>query len=171
MSFRSEFKHFVVPMIDGASEVKLAKLTDEVVAWMQSDGTRLSRCVDELLRPIVYEMVQREVARTRRAGMVIINGTVVTRETLEEKARQFSNRWATWLEHAGDRNIRLLEATAPDLAIMANERYRRAGAEQAIGDLWLALAKGLSSGQKVGDVFTPGAIEDMWQKITGEESA
>lgn len=171
MSFRRDFRRFVAPLIDGESVAELPAITDMAVRWMSEDPERMNRCLEELIRPIVYEMVQKIVSETRRPGIIVLGDSVHTKEALQQKAQAMRSRWTTHMEHSGDRHVRLMEASKMDLFQAANERYALAAANRAYGDLWVKMASAMEDGQKVRDRFTAADIDSMFRAITGEESA
>ena len=157
LSARAQLRLWIRDEIAGRTEVKIPVITERVVERLLSDRELLSEYVRTNLGPIVYEEARRVVASSRE--LLLLGDHVVTRDNFKERAGELRRSWGGWLEHAGDRNVLLMEMDADDLQAAESERRKRGDAEHELADLWAALRARLKVDQRVKDVFTPEHIE------------
>lgn len=137
----------------GRSEVALPDVTDAAVSWLMDHPKALRPLLHELVRPLVYTIVQAVAARTR--GRTLVAASVEELAALKRPGRE---RWRAWLEHAGERHVRLHAMTRSDLLAAADAREARGERELAIAAFWRALAAELTGGQTVGERFSTEAL-------------
>lgn len=145
--------------LDGQTTVRLPELTDRMVAHFSTDAEFVSAWLSETLRPIAYDAVQRVIAGTR--AYVIIADEAVPHEEAVRAIKAKRPRWQAFLEHAGDRHVRLFEMTRQDLLLAADEREKRGAAEMRLAALWRYLAEQLNDSETVGQHFTEAQIADI----------
>lgn len=136
------------------------RLTDRVLQEWPRDTLR------DFIRLAVYEQVRLAVARTR--GVILAGDTILRKPEEEYKP---ANDWQRWLEHVGQRHVRLVDMTRDDLTIAAQERRERSRTEAVIADAWDMLASKLGEGETVGQRFNADEIEAIMQMAQQKEGA
>lgn len=139
--------------------VALPEVRAAVVAYVGADPDRLERFLGEVLGPMCYELASRVCARTR--GHVVFGEEVMTREAMKQEVKRRRPRWQAWLEHTGERHVRLWEMRGPDLLAAAAQREARGIVEFRYGALWRELARPLRAGQTVGEVWSEEQVSDL----------
>lgn len=173
-SARSRLRAFIREQIKGKSEVSLVDVAERAVKFVTQDRALLKAVLLELLKPMIYEEARLVVAVSRetpKAGadpsnnLVQLGDEVVSRNVLRQRADKMSRKWMEFVEHAGDRHVRLLDMTADDLLQAEAERRRRGDAEHEYADLWAKLRSRLESGQTVRNVWSAEEIEATYQSV------
>ncbi len=158
-SIRSRVREWVQNEIKDETEVSIPTLTASALAHFRGDQAFIQGLMQEMLRPMVYELAL-AVVQSSRGSLVTLGDTIVTRDEVAKKART-RNVWGTWLEHAGDRHVALLDMTREDLLLAATERQDRGEHELELAKLWRKLADGLEGGQVVRERFSAEEIEKV----------
>jgi hypothetical protein len=148
---------------DGAREVRIPTLTDAVVDRLLTQPKLLRAFLKECIRPLVYDFAQRFCARTR--GHVVLGDDILGREQVDKAIRRLRPRWESWLEHVGDRHIRLVEMTADDLLAAALLRERRAATDVRYAGLWREMAARMAPGQTVGQAFGEEELVEWFARL------
>lgn len=153
-------------------EVKLPDVKQALIDEIKNDAELLDRFLDESLGPLVYDVCQRVVQRTR--GMVVFGDLVLPVQEVRKAARRATPSWSTWLEHTGDRYVRLVDMGPHELQLAENSRLRRIHSEAGIVALLRELRKRVPEGMTVGQVMTHEQLDalatslDVRVTITGE---
>jgi hypothetical protein len=148
---RGRMRALVESMVEGRPEISLVEVANDARARLEADPQFVAAFLSEYLPSAVYDVVQRMVAEQRQPKY---------RRKGEEVRR---SRFMDWYEHAGDRNVRVLDMTREDLRLAAEEREMRGATEYRIAALWRRIAGKLKSGQTVGDRYTAEEIESMYE--------
>ena len=168
----SRVRDWIYQEIDGMDTVKLPELANAAVAHFSQDPTFVHAFLETHLRPIIYDLAQKAMAATRGRENVIMAGeTLLTRDGISKDAKKLQSKWERWLEHVGDRHVRLTEMTKSDLLKAAEERRKRANTDIRIAALWEALAERMEGDQKVGELFTPEQIDKVRISLEEREAA
>lgn len=157
ISSRSKVRQWVRESIEGREEVRIPDLVNEAVKVFNKDRKFLTALANETLRDMVYELARTAVGNSR---LITLGDEAVNLEGVKRRARTHSV-FASWLEHAGDHHVRLLDMTREDLLVAADEREKRGQHEVRLAALWRTIANGLEGGQTVGSKYTAEEIEDM----------
>lgn len=116
-----------------------------------------------------YRLVIETIQRTRgRASVVQLGDEVVDRDEFEKRSKAFLSRWDRWLEHVGDKHVRLMDMKRSDLLAAAQIRRERADNELEIAQLWESLAERLEGSQTVREAFTPEEIDRVKASLDRE---
>lgn len=156
-STRGRIRAWVRAAIADKPAVKLPELTRDLVARFADDREFVMAWLAETLPAVAYEEVQAVCAATR--AHIVFGDEVVSRAEFGEHVRQQRPRWQAWLEHVGDRHVRLWEMRRDDLLAAAAEREARGAEEYRRAVLWRELAARLRGRKTVGEVFTEEEID------------
>lgn len=157
-SSRARVAQWVREHIEGKDEVRVPDLVDAAIATFSKDRRFLTSLANETLREMVYRQAVQTLSTSR--SFISAGDVALTREGIKERARKHSV-FANWLEHAGDRHVRLMDMTREDLLIAANEREKRGSHEMQLAALWRTIANGLEGGQTVSSKYSAQDIEGM----------
>ncbi len=157
-SANSRVREWVREAIATREDFNIPVLVDECIADLGGDASFVRTLLQENLKPLVYSVIQMQVGQSRH--LVALGDDVVQKGEVAKRATRIS-AFASWLEHAGDRHVQLLEMTREDLLIAAAEREQRGQHELGIAKLWRSLANKLEGGQKVSEVFSAEEIEKL----------
>jgi NAD-dependent oxidoreductase involved in siderophore biosynthesis len=162
----AKVRKLTAELVDQASEgpVSIPAIRDAVVEEMLTDTVNLQRWLEESLGPVVYSTVQSRVANTRR-GIVEFGDYVMPVADVKAIAKKNAPKWMGWLEHSGNRHIRLMDMQRTDLVQASNERRARGMVELRYAALWDEMAARLGPGQRVRDIFSPEQIEELAARI------
>lgn len=163
VSSRTRVRQWVREQIEGREEVRIPDLAQDAVQAFRKDTKFLRQLAEESLRAMVYDLAQRTVEQTR--GMWIAGDDIVTKEAIKKRANSHSV-FRDWLEHVGDKHVRLLDMTREDLFVAADEREKRGQHEIELAALWRTLAQRLEGGETVGSKYTVDEIESMRRGIS-----
>jgi hypothetical protein len=144
--------------------VSMPSIANEAIQELLLDPADLQEWLGITVRPVMYEHIQREVAKSRN-GVIIFGDTLTTPAEVKNAARRRRPNWQVWVEHAGDRSVPLTLMTRTDLEIAANEREKRGLHELKLASLWRHMAYQLSGSQKVSDLFTPEQIQSLADEL------
>lgn len=158
-STRKQVRAWIRTQIAGQSHVEIRTLYREMVTHFAGDQAFVAAWLAETLPAIAYEETRRVCADTR--DHIMFGDELLNRGATDERMRDIRPRWSAWLEHIGDRHMRLMEMTSDELHTAASLRRQRGENELRIAELWDELASRLKRKKKVGDVFTPEQIEDL----------
>ena len=168
-SVRRDMAKWIRNRIDGENVVHLPDLAKEAGEHFGSDNGFVNRFFRQQFGTIFYEMVQSTVARTRSMHLML-GDDIVSQDEIRDRSMRLSAKWSNWLEHVGDRHIRLLSMSADHLYMAAQERRERAAIDIQRAELLEALAKQLEPGETVGDRFSDDDIERIWQHVLSQHS-
>jgi len=172
LSARVRIRRWVRTQMDTAlnndGEVRLPEIASGAATAMLSDTSFVAGPITDLVRLMAYEEASRYVQTTHR-GVIGMGDEAVTKEAFAERVKQSS--FVNWVEHSGDRNLRLMDMDADDCKAAADVRFQRARTETARGRLLMALAKSLKDGERVGDKFTPEEIASQYAAIVAKLKA
>ena len=163
MTARARIREFVESAIEGQDEFSLTELSARASAELLSDPKFVRAFGEQLLQQMMYEEVQRVVARKR--DLLSFEDQVLTPAAFERKKEQFGSRFLSWYEHSGDKHINVLKMSRPELLASADERDKRGSKEINLARLWRRLANGLEGDQIVEERFTSEEIESMYLDI------
>lgn len=171
-STRSQLRAWITSELQDQAEIKLPALSQKAIEVFSQQPVFIRSLLEEMLPSMVYDLAKSVVSGTRNNGderQFIAGDSVMTQQAIKERGRQISSRWKNFLEHTGDRHVRLLDMTKSDLLQAAQERRQRGLTELRYANLWEELASKLKDNQKVGDKFTEEQIERMNQRINNDE--
>lgn len=121
-----------------------------------------------LLKKYLGAFIDRQItghfAATRGLSLMGAD-TLVSKEALQATIDRLALKFEHWVEHAGDRHLKLLSMRKGDLLQAAQERRKRGLTELRIAVLWERLAETLTSDQEVGDKYTTEQIARMAQRL------
>ena len=163
INVRSRIREFVDAEIEGRDQFTLSELADRAVSNLMRDEGFMQAFGEQTLRHVMYEEVQRAVARKR--NLLSFEDQVLTPDEFKRKKEQFGSRFLSWYEHSGDKHINVLKMTRPQLLESADERDKRGSKEINLARLWRRLANGLEGDQIVEERFTSEEIESMYLDI------
>lgn len=158
LSNRAKVRLWVRERIQGEEEVSLPELANEAIQVLGGDRKFITAFANECLHDMVLELASQVIKQTR--GLIKIGDVVTDVEGVKRRARKQSV-FANWLEHVGDRHVRLLDMTREDLLSAADERQTRGERELEVAALWRTLAQRLEGGQAVKDRFSAEEIEGI----------
>lgn len=148
--------------IESGGSVSIPALTNLITERLVSEPKLLRSYLKESLRSIIYDAVQRKVARSRTH--ILFQEEVIARNELQAKMPS-RPRWGAWLEHVGDRHVLLMQMTRADLEAAAQEREARGGFEYRTAALWRKIGSDLRPGQQVRDVFSEQRIAALAESL------
>lgn len=154
ISARAQIKRWVREEIQGRDEVRISELVVDAMNLFNSPEFQHQLFV-EALREMVYNLASDVIKETR--GLIPTIGGATSKQAIRRKASQHII-FSQWMEHVGDRHIRLLEMTREDLVVAAAERRQRGEYELGLATLWEQLAEDLEPGQKVS---TKWSVDDI----------
>lgn len=156
---RKQVRAWVRDRIDGESSVEVSSLYREMVTHFSQDREFVAAWLSETLPAVAYDETLRVCAQTR--GHILFGDEILSRDETETRLKEVRPRWQAWLEHVGDRHVRLLDMTKEELRTAATLRRQRGETELRYAELWDELASHLRGKKKVSDVFTVEQIEDL----------
>lgn len=163
---RAQVRLWINEQIKGQSEVNVPEIAKGVIEHFKGDEEFIAAFFDEMLYPIAYDTVIDVVKRTRGAANVVqLGDEMVGRDEVKQRGKRLSSRWNSWLEHVGDKHVRLMDMTKTDCVAAKILRTDRGEHELRIAALFDALAVRLEDSQKVKDAFTPQEIEKIWKSL------
>ncbi len=167
-SVRSEVRAWIRAALDGEDAIELPFLTEQACTHFAKQPKVVERYFQENFRQMVYSEAQSVVATTRTATSthIQLGDELVTREELTKRAKK--SRWSSWMEHVGERHIRLPKMTRDDLLKAAGERRQRASIDISRAMLMERLAEQLEDGETVEDRYTDEDIDRILNEITEE---
>jgi len=142
-------------VLAAARDVQLPEVADSARDHFLADAAFLAGPIGDLIRAVAYEEAGAYCQETR-SGLVRFGEKAVPRGTARDEAatRLRRNPFQTWLEHAGDRTVRLMDMTREQLTVAAAERTSRGTTELVIAATWGELVKKLAPGEQVKQRFT-----------------
>lgn len=158
-STRARLSEWVRAELGTADEVQIPALTERAMQHFIKDKGFVAALFRENVRSLIYEVVQTVVSNSR-GELVQLGDEVVDSQEFKARARRRST-FESWLEHVGDRHVRVLDMTREDLLVAAKERTDRGNHELELARLWRAMARKLEGGQQVREVFTAAEIESL----------
>lgn len=164
MSARSEIRSFVRNLVTDEQEVSAPELVNRAIENFASNEEFVRQLFTEAFHDIVYAEVQAVIAETR---IIRVPGYTFTQEELSKRVAKHSV-FKNWLEHSGERHIRVMDMTKEDLLVAASERESRGERELKLANLWRSIAGELNNGEKVSTKFTS---EDLDQLYAGAQLA
>lgn len=167
---RQQVRTWAKEQITHDREISIPDLATECVQFFRQDHAFVDALLNETIRAMCYEQIRIVVQDTRRecpgpAPIIMAGDRIVSRGQILEAGKAFAQRWATWLEHVGDRHVRLLDMTSADLRTAAAERRKRADHELTVVALWDTLARRLKPDETVGKRFSVEDIERINQQL------
>jgi hypothetical protein len=162
ISNRAKVRLWVRDQIKDREEVHIPTIAEDGVRALSKDRRFLAALASEMLRDMIYDLARQEISHTR--GFIQIGDSAVDREGLQKRVRAH-NVFRGWLEHVGDKHVRLLEMTHEDLMVAADEREKRGTHEIEIAALWRTIANQLEGGQTVGSRFSEEEIDRMYSGL------
>lgn len=152
----------------------LPELVTEAIEHFGEDARFLRALFQESLRMIVYDIGSGVVKGTRDVLLFKDGEAVNLARTTPGEAKQERSRsvFATWVEHAGENHVRLLDMNKQELLQAAQERFRRAQEENTRGSFLMELRKGLKgSKERVRDRYQETDLEKLWGRLTSKDEA
>lgn len=161
---RRQVRTWLREQIADQTEVEIAVLYRRMIAHFAEDPTFVRAWLAETLPAVAYEETRSIVGDTR-GGHVLFGDVLLSREATDRRLAASRPRWQLWLEHVGDRHVRLVEMTRNDLLAAASIRRERGETEIRYAELWEELASRLSGKKRVGDVFTSEEIDALARSL------
>lgn len=163
-STRSKVRAWVLAKVYKQAEVEIPELAHDAVAHFKKDATFVDALFTESLYDLVYAIASKAVGSTR-----IINTPDITPE--EGDGAPPKSVFYRWMEHAGSRNVAVLNMTKEDLKLAEKERRDRGSYNIALADLWRYLYTHMKQGDEmVADRFSSEQIETLYRKIVDKEA-
>ena len=169
----ARFAGWIADQLTTMAEVRLTDLTARAMDEWGDDFALWQ----EMLPRLVYEEVQRQVARQRQAAdrraRAAARATATASEAVQhlvhhqERVAAFMDRF---YEHVGNRHIRLGDMTRDDLLEAAAERTIRGRSELARAEVFRRLADPMRPGETVRQAWSPDTLVDLWSTITAKEA-
>lgn len=156
---RKQVRAWVRDRIADQSSVEVASLYKEMVTHFSQDREFVSAWLLETLPAVAYEATLQVCAQTR--SHIVFGDEILSRGETEVRLKDARPRWQAWLEHVGDRHVRLMDMTKEDLRTAATIRRERGETELRYAELWDELASRIKGRKKVAEVFTVEQIEDI----------
>jgi hypothetical protein len=144
---------------EGESITRLPELTDRTVERLMANQDVLRAYLTGSIRDLTYDFAQRFIGKTR--GFVLFGDDLIARQDVPKIAALRRPRWQAWLEHVGDRHVRLFDMMKRELLHAASLREERGQTEYQYAALWRELASGLDDVQSVKEVYTEKQIEEI----------
>lgn len=166
-----QLKGILLAEIDGEPSVNLPQLANRVVNSVIEDEEFVRDLVEQAVRPFVYNMGKRLMAKTRGESVIELGDEIVGRSEFEARARVVTHKFEYWMEHSDGRYVNFMEMRKEDLLEAARQREARASTELAIAQFEKMLASKLKKSEKVGERFTPSQLDEMWAKAHKLEEA
>jgi hypothetical protein len=167
---RKRLRDWLRKHIDGQTEVRAPDVAAAAETALSSDQALMADLGRETLRGVIYELTLDVIASTRAHHDDIdtlpgpverVNGTDA-RARVERKLAVLERRYTKWLEHVGDRHIRLIDLKAADLEVAEMEHRTRGITEIRTADFLAILRVRLGkSGKAVGEKLSFRQIEDL----------
>ncbi len=170
-SWNQQLRRWVRTEIEGVEAVVLPELADRGVELFSEKPAFVRGLMNEMLRPIVYEVAQTVLAETRGEPLVPLGDEVVTRSEFKRRSGTMAARFARWMEHANGRHVNFMEMEKRDLVDAAAERERRAETELKVARFERRLAGPMKDGERVKDRYTPEQLAQLWEDVEREEEA
>lgn len=142
--------------------VKLPDVTRELVEHYLQDPDWLRRYLTEALRPLLYDVAQGVVKRTR--GHIVFHEEVVKAQALGERVRK-NPKFSLWTERVLDRHKRLFEMSREDLIVAAEEREKRGGIEIKTAVFFREIAKPMQSTDRVGNLWDDASLSELSKRL------
>ena len=166
LSARAVIRQWVRDEIENESEIDLPELADKAVSYFQTDNVIMGRLFAEGMRNLVYSLAESVLAQTR-PNLRIVGGKAQDPEKLTTKVRK--KAWEAWMEHVGDKHVRLVEMDRESLLTAAAGRRLSANRNVEIARLFEGIASRLEGGEVVGDRFGHDDIESLRIQLEAEE--
>lgn len=155
--------------IKDSDQISIPEVADKAVERFLDDRVFIRSFLTDMLRPMIYWRAKKVVAATR--GLTLAGDQILDLGSVEERSKQIAHKFVNWVEHSGERSVRLMRMTRNDLQLAAQERRKRGIQELHLSDLWTELAKRLEADQVVEDVWSPEEIESVSARIEQERQA
>lgn len=167
---RVALQEYIRERVEGASSVSVVDLTEQAVRWVKENPAILDQLLAEGVRPLVYDVTRRTVARSRGTLTLVPGaGRVVKTHMLRAETR-LRARFQNFLEYDGEKHVALLAMTRPQLLRAAQERETRGAIEMHYAELWRRLAASLpDDSTPLGGVLDAEAIAHLSAEISGVE--
>lgn len=151
---RERLRSWVREEVASSQAISLGDLVSAAIEHFGEDSPFLIEFARESLRRVVYQEAQIVLAATRLRGVA-------------KSAKRID--WRRWMEHVGDRHVRLLAMTAVDLEAAASERRGRAATEVAIANFFDHLRTRLAGPTvPVAAHWSLHEIDAAWRDANGE---
>ncbi len=113
---------------------------------------------------VAYQSAQRVAAASRMT---------VSHDEAPDDPKQLTkrSRWDAWLEHIGDRHLKLMDMTIQDLDAAIAEREQRAYTELKTVSFLRSIKARLEGGQTIGERFNGSELTQIWTSIVRGEAA
>jgi hypothetical protein len=163
---RQQLTAWIRDYMTDKDEVSASEMVSEAVIKFRKNRKFLDELAVDALRELVYRRAVEEMARSRRAGKgpVVMTGddVLISTKGIKQRARGHSV-FQNWLEHAGDRHVRIMDATREDLLLAAEEREGRGEHEIRLAKVWRTVAETLEGGQVVNTKYSPEEVERIYR--------
>jgi hypothetical protein len=144
---------------EGQSITRLPELTDRTVERLLANQDILRAYLTASVRELTYDFAQRFIGQTR--GHVLFGDDLIARPDIPAIASTRRPRWQAWMEHIGDRHVRLFDMMKGELLSAASLREERGHTEYQYAALWRELAGKMTDVQSVKEVFTEKQVEEI----------
>ena len=161
-SVRAQVRAWIASAIRDQDQVEIPALVTRAKEVFGHSRPFTRQFFEEFFDDVMYELVQHQVATTRR--LIPVGAGGISREGIQEKVRRSVFR--NWLEHVDDRNMSVMKMTREHLLVAAGERETRGLYELKLARTWRKLADGLVSEQRVEEVYTEADVERIFESIT-----
>lgn len=170
VSRRRQLREWLKEELEYTDSVCLPEITDQAVEHFISDPSFMRGALRDVLRPMINDMAQRILHRTRHGGAILLGDEVVARSEFDQRAQVFASRFSSWMEHAGDRYVNFMLLTREQLRKSVQARMKRLKTEAHIVRFQKEVLDELRPGQQVKERFGAQELEDLWERTQGTGS-
>lgn len=159
----TEVREWIRDRVDPTDRGVAPRIAEEAVAWLQTDADLLDRFLYEQVFNTTAEIVRAVMLETRR-----VKRFTQLAEESEPQRRESLRQWLDRREHVNPEvgYVRLGAMTAAELILAASEREGRARRDLAGARWYRMLAADMTEGQTVEDRYTPGQIEEAYERAS-----
>jgi aromatic ring-cleaving dioxygenase len=167
---RAQVARWVRAQIADREEVSIPDLRNQAIEHFEKDRAFMRSLLTAFMRTSLYDIVQHVVGSTR--GLTLLGDTVVTEDGIDQRVSAArASRWDRWLEHVGDKHLRLMDMTREDVLQAITEREQRIESERSVVRILSAIYARLEGGQRVRERFTAAEIEQLRRSLDGGAAA
>ncbi len=144
--------------------VQLPTIARRVRDDLMNDAKFLKEAIGMMVYTVAYQSAQRVAAASRMT---------VSHDEAPDDPKQLTkrSRWDAWLEHIGDRHLKLMDMTIQDLDAAIAEREQRAYTELKTVSFLRSIKARLEGGQTIGERFNGSELTQIWTSIVRGEAA
>lgn len=162
MTAISELDAWLKAEIEGQDEVSVSDLRTRAYDEFSVRPGWMAQLVEEAAYTVVRSRATKMVAATRRPAP--LHAAMFTGDGALQKAATHKV-FHGWMEHVGDRHIRVELMNREDLLIAATERRTRGSQEIRLAEVWETIAGRLDGDELVGAKFPPAELAALLREV------